>query len=150
MGVQYYESAVRTPAATTGATYCTLHTGANLRCYITEIGWAINAATATPVGLIRPANSPVASTSQLGQADDPQSVASTVNLDTTWSTAPTIGANVYLRRFQLAASAGAGFIWSWSENAPLVIPVASYLVLWNFGGSTGSASDVYVRWFEGA
>ena len=105
MGVQYFESAVRTPAAASGATIATLHTGANLRCYITEIGLGISAGTQTQVGIIRPNNTPVASTSQLGQALDPQSAASTVNLDSAWSTAPTIGSNVYLRRFQLPASA---------------------------------------------
>ena len=150
MGVQYFESAVRTPAAASGATIATLHTGANLRCYITEIGLGISAGTQTQVGIIRPNNTPVASTSQLGQALDPQSAASTVNLDSAWSTAPTIGSNVYLRRFQLPASAGAGFIWTWPESAPLVIAVSSWLVLWNFGGSSNAAADLYVKWFEGA
>ncbi len=54
-----------------------------------------------------------------------------------------------MRRFQLAASQGAGFIWTWSENAPLVLAVSSWIVLWNFGGSAGSAADVYMRWYEG-
>ena len=150
MGANFYSCGVRSPSPGAGAAYVTIHTGANLRAFVFDIQTAMSTTTQSLYALFRTNNTPVASTSQLGQADDPQSATSTVNLDSAWSTAPTIGSNVYYRRFQVSASAGAGFIWTWPENAPFVISVSSWAVLWNFGGSAGSASDVYVRWYEGA
>jgi len=61
-----FSAGIQSVAAATGATYATLHTGANIRARIREIGMFVNAATASSVGLIRPSNTPVASTSVLG------------------------------------------------------------------------------------
>ena len=143
----WYSVGQATVAAATGAAYATIHTGSSYKARIVEIGLACNAATASSVGLIRASNTPVASTSVLGQAEDPSDPASTVNFDTAWSTAPTIGSN-YLRRFGLPATIGAGIIWTWSPDKPLVLPVSSWLVLWNFGASTASVLQAYVKWLE--
>jgi hypothetical protein len=134
-------------AAATGAAYATIHTGANFRCSILEIGLSCNAATASSVQIMKPGNSPAASTSLLGLTENPADGASTVNVDTAWSTAPTSSTNVY-RKFTLPATIGAGVIWSWPADKPLIIPVSTYLVLWNFGGSTGSVLNGYVKWVE--
>lgn len=75
-----YSNGFQSVAAATGAAYCTLHTGSGIRCRIQEIGIFVNAATASSVGLIRPSNTPVATTSQLGAAEDPADPASTVNI----------------------------------------------------------------------
>lgn len=144
----YYSIGITSVAATTGATLCTLHTGASNRAKITEIYVSCNAATASSIGLIRPANTPVATTSQLGQAENIDDPASGTNADTAWSTAPTISTNVYLRKFGLPATIGAGFIWTWPEHAPLVLNASSWLVLWNFSGSTDSALSVSFKWSE--
>ncbi len=144
---KYYEVGVRGIAAATGAAYATLHTGAGQRAKIREIGIALSAATLSSIGLGRPANTPVATTSALGQALDPNDVAATVNADTVWSTAPT-APSVFVRRFVLPAVAGAGLIWTFPADAPLVLNVSSWLVLWNFGASTAAAPDLYVKWEE--
>lgn len=143
-----YSLGVVTPAAASGAAYATIHTGAGLRCKILELGAFVNAATASSVGLIRPSNTPVASTSVLGLAEDPADPASTVNVDTAWSTAPTVG-TAFLRRFVAAATIGSGVIWTWPADKPLVIPVSSYLVVWNYGVGAGSALSLYVKYTDG-
>lgn len=148
MAQRFYEGGVASVAAASGAPYATIHTGSGLVAAIREIGLFVNAATASPVELIRPANSPAASTSVLGQAQDPAMPASSVNLDTAWSTAPTISTNVPLRKVTIPAVIGAGVIWTWPSGSGLVIPVSSYLVLWNFGGSAGSVLNMYVVWEE--
>lgn len=145
--MSWYSVGQATVAAASGAAYATIHTGSSYKARIAEIGVACNAATASSIGLIRAANTPIATTSVLGQAEDPSDPASTVNFDTAWSTAPTIGSN-YLRRFGLPATIGAGLIWTWAPDKPLVLPVSSWLVLWNFGASAGSILQAYVKWLE--
>jgi len=142
-----YEVSVITPAAASAAAYMTLHTGASLRCKLRELGVIVNAATASSLGLGRPANTPVASTSVLGQACDAADPAATVNMDSAWSTAPTAPTN-FFRRFNAGAVIGNGVIWTWPADAPLVLNVSSWLVLWNFGASAGSACSVYAKWDE--
>lgn len=134
-------------AAAAGAAYCTLHTVGTERAFLREIGISLNAATATSIGLIRPSNTPVATTSVLGQAHDAAEGASTVNMDTAWSTAPTIG-TLYLRRVVFPATAGVGLIWAFPPGQEIVIPLSGWLVLWNFGGAGGSACSVYWTWEE--
>jgi hypothetical protein len=134
-------------AAAAGAAYCTLHTGANLRSRIQEIGLFVNAATASSVGLIRPSNTPVATTSVLGLAEEPADPASTINIDTAWSTAPTIGTS-FLRKIGIPATIGNGIIWSWPVGGELIVPVSAWLVLWNFGAGAGSVLNGYVKWIE--
>jgi hypothetical protein len=140
-----FRAAVTTPAAASGATYATIHAVASRRLVISEIGFSNNAATASSIQLIRPSNTPVATTSLLGQADDPAEAAATGNIDTAWSTAPTIGTNP-LQRIVLPATVGAGGIWTFPNG--LVIPVSGWLVVWNHGGAAGSAQSLYAVWDE--
>lgn len=143
-----FELGIRGIAAAAGAAYATVHTGSAQRARIREIGFFVSAATLTPVGLGRPANTPVATTSVLGLVVDPADpTASTINIDTAWSTAPTAPTN-FLRRAQVPATAGAGLIWSWPADQPLVIPASAWLVFWNFSASAGAAPDIYVVYEE--
>lgn len=145
----FYELGVRSPAAASAAAFATIHTGASLRCRIREIHLFSTAATAASIGIIRASNTPVATTSTLGQAQDPADGAATVNVDTAWSTAPTVGSN-YLRRIDLPATIGSGVIWTWPDGQShgLMIATSSWLVIWNFGGSAGPILDVNVIWEE--
>lgn len=143
-----YSAGVVTPAAAAGAAYATIHTGAGARCRIQELGIFAQAATATRVAIGRPTNTPVANASVLGQAEDPADAASTVNVDTGWSTAPTMP-TIPLRRGEVAAAIGAAFIWSWSPGKELIIPVSSWLVIWNDHATlAGSACSLYIVWEE--
>ena len=147
MAQRFYEVGVKGIAAASGATYATIHTGANNNIALRELGIFVSAATATVIGLIRPSNSPVATTSTLGQAQDPAVAASNTNMDTAWSTAPTVG-SAYLRQSELPATIGAGLIWTWWNGDGLIIPVSSYLVIWNPGASAGAAPYIYAVWEE--
>lgn len=134
-------------AAATGAAYATLHTGANVAAEILEVGFFCNAATASSVELAQPANTPVATTSTLGNASNiGWNPTSTVNFDTAWSTAPTTPTIIY-KMITLPATIGAGVIWTWPPGQ-FVLPVSKWLVLWNFGGGTGSILNCYFVWTE--
>lgn len=141
-----YSVGVVTPAAASAAAYGTIHTASGARALILEIGVFCTAATASRIALGRKNNTPVASTSVLGQAEDPADGAAVTNVDTAWSTAPTAPAQ-FLRRASLAGSVGAGCVWTWPVR-PLVIPVSEWLILWNDGAAAGSALAWYVRWEE--
>lgn len=142
-----YEAGVLSVGAAAGAAYCTIHTGATSNAKIYEIEMATTAGTLSPVGLGVPANTPAASTSQIGQAQDSLSAASLVNVDTAWSTAPTAPTN-FLRRFSIPATNGAGFIWTWPDNRPLILPRSSWLTLWNYSGTAGAICAVTFVWSE--
>lgn len=136
-----YSVSATTPAAASGAAYATFHTVATRKAYLREVRIFVAAATASSVGLIRPNNTPVATTSIIPVAYDTTDAAATALLDTAWSTAPTIGTNVFLRKSNLANVQGAYDIWTFQ---PQTLPMAqnTFLVLWNYGGATGSALDV--------
>lgn len=140
-----YEVTATTAAAAASAAYATLHTGASVPAKIWEIGFWTNAGTASAVSLVRASNTPVATTSNLGQKLDAASPASTVNLDTAWSTAPTT-ATPYLRSVSLPATAGSGVIWVFQR--PLILAVSTWLVFWNFGAGAGAACSLYCSWSE--
>lgn len=140
-----YSAGVRTIGAAAGAAYATFHCPAGRDARIREIGIATSAATLSSVGLGRPANTPVATTSVLGQAEDTSSGAALCNVDTAWSTAPT-APTVFMRRFAIPATAGIGFIWTWDQG--LIVPTSGWIVLWNFGAGAGAALDAYITWDE--
>ncbi len=142
-----YAQGFASVAAAAGAAYATIHTAAGARARIREIGLFCNAATASSVQLVRAATG-TASTSVLGQAEDPADAASVTNIDTAWSVAPTISTNVPLRRVVIPAVIGAGVIWTWPIERPLVIAVSSMLVIWNFGAGAGSVLNGYAVWEE--
>lgn len=141
-----YEASIRSVAAATGAGYATI--GApSTRMRIEEIGISTIAATASSVGLGRPANTPVDTSTVLGQAVDPSDTAATGRLASTWSTAPTVPA-ILMRRVTLAAAIGAGVIWVPEDGAEWVVASGAYMVFWNHGAALGSILDIYVRWRE--
>lgn len=148
-----YELGARGIAAAAGANYATISSlvAGNVRARIREIGFFASAATLTSVGLGRPANEatpPVATTSVVGITVDPQdAIAAVARIDTAWSTVPTVPAN-FLRRIVVPAVAGAGFIWTWPADTPLILKPGGWYTLWNFGAGAGAAPDLYVRWEE--
>jgi hypothetical protein len=144
-----YRAGFQSVAAAANAAYFTIHTGANKEAAIRQIEMYNNAATASPAQLIRPSNTPVATTSQLGVAEDGASgvPASTVNADTGWSTAPTVGTNP-MNKGALPATLGAGLIWTFDRYNGVIIPVSSYIVVWNYGASAGGVLNCTVVWEE--
>ena len=142
-----YSLGFSTPAAAAGAAFAVLRTAASERAFVREIGLFLNAATASSIGLIRASSTGTPSTSVLGQAMDAADAAATVNVDTAWSGAPTIGSN-YLRKITLPAAIGNGVIWTFGERNGLCLPVSAGLVIWNYGGSAASVLNGYIEWEE--
>ena len=62
---------------------------------------------------------------------------------------PAAQAKVSEKRFyKQMESIGNGFAWVWTPDAPLVLPVSSWLVVWNYGAGAGSALSLTVVWDE--
>lgn len=140
-----YELGFLTTTVTSGSNAFEFRAGAD-PCYIREIGLFLNAATATTIGLGRPANTVGAGgTVALGQAnvsDDSAAVGGVVLSG--WTTTPTQPTN-FLRRGGLPAAIGNGLIWTWAERG-LRVKQATSLVLWNLAAN--GALNGYVIWEE--
>ena len=119
-----------------------IRTGATLgRVKVHEIGFFLAAATASTVGLGRPAAIGVTPTTPVDfQPEDPNDVLATGTIQSAlaWTTGPTVPANL-IRRISLPATIGTGVIWTFPEG--LVIPVSGSLVLWNL--AINSVLDAY-------
>jgi hypothetical protein len=137
-----YHGSVATPAAAAGAAYMTIWAPASTRSRLLEIGLFNNAATASSIGIYRPTNTPVATTTVVPVPADPSDGVGVTLLGTAWSTAPTIGTNVAIRRAVLPAAIGAGIIWQF-PNMVFGVAGTGALVIWNFGAGAGSVLNVY-------
>jgi hypothetical protein len=142
-----YSAGVSKSAPSSGAAAAVIRPASSDDVQIREIGVFNSTAVASSIGLIRTLTAGTASTSTLVQAEDPQRVAGTCNIDTAWSVAPTIAVSpVYLRKIVLPATIGAGVIWTfgpgemWAKNGN-----TTSLVLWNFGGGAAAALELYIR-----
>ena len=101
------------------------------RARIIELGFFLAAATATVVGLGRPAAIGVTPTSPVNfLPEDPNDVIASgvIQSALAWVTPPTVPVS-FLRRLSLPATIGTGVIWTFPEG--LIIPVSSGIVLWN-------------------
>lgn len=133
---------VRTSSGTDATAGWEILTGATPgRAKIIEIGFFLAAATASVVGLGRPAATGITPTAPVDfLPEDPNDVLASgvVQSALAWETGPTVPAN-FFRRIALPATIGTGVIWTFPEG--LVIPVSSSVVLWNLG--TNSVLDAY-------
>ena len=126
------------------------------RMRIVEIGFTTNAATLSAVELVRLATlGTAAGTPTPGQStDDLDTTVPVGQLVAGWSVAPTLPASpVPFRPFVASAVAGAGAIWTWPADRPIIVsPAASGvsggLALWNFGSGAASALSGWVVWSE--
>jgi hypothetical protein len=136
-----YNFGVLTTGTASGAAAWEIRTSANVRARIMEIGIFLNAATASIVGLGRPAAIGLTPTSPVDfLPEDPAdtTVSGAVQSALAWSTGPTVPTN-FLRRIGLPATIGTGIIWTFPRG--LVIPVSSSIVLWNL--ALNSAFNAY-------
>ena len=133
---------VRTVDGTTGAAAWEIRTGATPgRARLIEIGFFLVAATASTIGLGRPAAIGITPTTPVDflPADPNDVIASgVVQSSLAWGTGPTIP-TAFLRRIALPATIGTGVIWEFGSG--IVIPISSSLILWNL--STASVLDAY-------
>jgi hypothetical protein len=108
-----------------------------------EIGCSVVTATVSGIGLGLAANTPVASTTTLGETQE--NVAAVGGIGTVWSTAPTAPTK-FKRRFLIPATIGLGFIWRF--DAPGILVTDQKLTVWNFHTGAGGALDLYAVWDE--
>lgn len=135
-----YSLATLTTNVTTAAATSELRTAASPRVAVREVGITLNAATATTIGLGRPAAIGITPTSPVTLlAQDPADSAATSTHALAWGTGPTVPAN-FFRRVALPATIGAGIIWTFGPRE-LVIAVSAAMVLWNILG--GSALNIW-------
>lgn len=107
--------------ATANAPLCAIRAPATERCALRELGITLVAATSTLLGLVRATTVSVTpGTTIAGQNKNPGSPASGTLLVSSWATAPVIPTN-YFRQVALPAAIGAGVIWSWPADDPLVV-----------------------------
>ena len=134
--------AVRTTGAADATPAWGIRTGATPgRVKIVELGFFLATATASIIGLGRPAAIGVTPTDPVDfLQEDPNDVLASgvIQSALAWATPPTIPA-AFPRRIALPATIGTGVIWTFSPG--LVIPVSSSIVLWNL--STNSVLDAY-------
>ena len=132
----YYSLGVLTTGTASGSAAWEIRTSANTRARIMEVGFFLNAATVSTIGLGRPAAIGVTPTSPVDLLpEDPAdvTVAGLVQSALAWTTGPTAPAN-FARRISLPATVGVGVIWTWPKG--YVIPASSSVVLWNIGLSS--------------
>jgi hypothetical protein len=137
----FYELAVRTSGAASGAAAWEIRTSANIRARLMELGIFLAAATASTYGLGRPAAIGATPTTPVDFIpEDPAdvTVASQVQSALAWGTGPTVP-TAFFRRIGFPATIGVGVIWTFPRG--LVIPVSSSIVLWNL--ATNGVVDAY-------
>lgn len=148
-----YGLADRSASLTAAGRYAEIKTTATDRAYVTEIGVSVAVAGASPsVGLIRANAVGVTPTSpKTAQAEDTAALATGVTSAVAWGTQPTLpGTPIYFRRVALPATLGAGWVWTWPSDGPLVIPVSAALLidLVAISSAVATAIDWYVKFFE--
>ncbi len=141
-----YELAVVGGSGASGAAQCEFRAGAD-PAYIREIGVFLNAATASTIGIGRPANSGsvAGGTVVLGQAGNQDDAAAVCGIVASgWTTAPTAPAQ-FFRRIGLPAAIGNGMVFTWGERG-LRVKQNTSLVIWNLAAS--SVASIYIVWEE--
>jgi hypothetical protein len=136
-----YELGVLTSVVTSGTPAAEIRAGSD-PIFIKEIGLFLTAATASKLGIGRPANTIGAGgTSTLllpSISEDPAAFGGIVLSGQT--TVPTVPTN-FLRRIDLPAAIGNGIVFTWGGKG-LRIKASTSLVIWNL--QANSALDMYV------
>jgi hypothetical protein len=145
-----FEYGVTSAAPTIGNQYWDMLAGTS-DCFLRELHCFLSAVPTSPIGLFRTTavgtrTTPVVPTaaqcalSQTGSAP-------LAGFATAWSVQPTLATNP-MRKFQAAASIGAGIIWTWyGPGGGLRIPSGGSIVL-NAVGAAGGTLFVTAVWDE--
>lgn len=148
MSNRYEASGSTGSAVAANGAYMEIRNTSARRILVEEIGFFLGAATASRIALVRATAQGVGGTAMVGLAEDPNAPAAAGSVvAATFTTAPTASATAYLRRASLAASVGAGLIWTWPQSDRLIVPPSGSLLV--VGIAAGSASaDFYAVWTE--
>lgn len=119
--------------------------GRSARVYEVAVYLSGGTAAATDIGLGRPAAISVTPTTVVPQAEDSSSGAAVCTGQVAASTKPT-APSLYIRRFGIPATVGAGVIWSFPNG--LYIPTGpAEITIHNIGASTSNFSG-YIAYDE--
>jgi hypothetical protein len=117
-------------------------TGKDIRVWEVAAYMSGGTAAATDVGLGRPAAISVTPTTVVPQPEDTSSATATCTGQVAASTKPTVP-TLFLRRFGIPATVGAGIIWTFPYG--IVVPTGpAELCIWNIGASTSTFSGYFV------
>jgi hypothetical protein len=99
-------------------------------------------AAATDIGIGRPAAISLTPTTIVPQAEDTSAAAASCTGQVAASTKPT-SPTLFLRRFGIPATIGAGVIWTFPLG--LIVPTGpAELVVWNIGAATSTFSGYFI------
>lgn len=147
--MRFEASATSVLVAATATPIVALRCPATERMALRELGITLQAATSTRLGLARASVVSVTPTGNFaGQNKIPGAPAGGSTLVTGWTTIPT-AAGVPLRRVTLPAAIGAGVVWTWPADDPLVIGLGSAiaeLCINNLVAVAPSLFDFWVVW----
>lgn len=145
--MQIYEAASTKTTTAAAQGIFTFVPPSTVRPDIREIGIFIapTAAVGT-IGIGRPANSPVGTTTVAGQATDPADPAAGCSIATAWTTTAPTAPTVFMRRLDLPATTGAGVIFTYAPNEFAAVNPAG-IVVWQIS-ATIATYDFYLRWEE--
>lgn len=117
-------------------------TAKDMRIWEVAVYMSGGTAAATDVGLGRPAAVSATPTIVVPQAEDPAFVAASCTGQVAATTKPT-SPTLFLRRFGIPATIGAGVIWTFPFG--LIVPTGpAEIVVWNIGASTSTFSGYFV------
>ena len=132
------ELGVTTTSGTSATPGWEIRTGATPGLFkLRELGFTLVAATASKIGLGRPAAIGVTPTTPVDfQLRNPNDVLASGALQSAlaWATPPTIPAQ-FFRVQGFPATIGSGVIWEFGPEE-IVIPISSSLVLWNMAANS--------------
>lgn len=135
--------------ATIGAPLVAIRAPATERCLLRELGITLIAATSTRLELRRATTVSVTpGTTVAGLNKQPGAPASGSLLVSSWGTVPVVAATAF-RRITLPAAIGAGFIWTWPADDPLIVGLGSAiaeLCICNEVAVAPSLFDWYATW----
>jgi hypothetical protein len=109
---------------------------------VMELGVFLAAATASTIGLGRPAAIGITPTTPVTVlAEDPNDPAGTVLVALAWATPPTIP-GAFFRRISLPATIGTGIFWTFPRGLKIPVSGLSSIILWNLAAN--GVQDVHV------
>lgn len=133
------------PAATADTAYIQLWvpTGAQ-RTRVREIGGTNTAATASKLAIKRTTARGTQTATQVVSQADPSDTPSTATVDSAFSVQPTVSGS-YMRRAHVAATIGAGFVWTWwSHPTGLMIAANAGIAVVVPTAVAGTAFEIWV------
>jgi hypothetical protein len=117
-------------------------TAKDMRIWEIAVYQSSGTAAATDIGVGRPAAISATPTTVVPQAEDPSSGAASCTGSVAATTKPTVP-SLFLRRFGIPATIGAGVIWTYPQG--LIVPTGpAELVIWNIGTATSNFSGYLI------